>query len=826
MLIVVQLLGRQVEASPAPDRIHLATTAANYRVALEELARNYERMHPHIDVQITIVTQGYETWIRTRFAGGGDLIPDIYNVNHTIGFEEQGKFVWLDDYLEQTSPYTGKPWRDGLDMPLVERYKWSGRTFSIPLDYIEIGIFYNKAIFERTGVEIPKDWAEFMTTCAKLQEAGYIPVSVPGDFNSFWSETVGWLCRILGDAYLRDLMPLVAAQPGDWNYDPERNAGFHYTPHDLYSDLYVVISSERLLNAVRTGAIDFQGAKFRAYHERLLEFSKYWQPGFMGTSFDSAMQLFYRQRSAMCILHTAHVTGIMRDFKRLDPDKRFEFGIFWFPPITNDPLVCGPFRACGGAGSQLGIVQKNNPRHTANVVDFLMYLTSPEAGRVLIERTLAEDQPLIGPLLIKGVELPEELRDKFDVFGGHGYERLNFRGLNDEQESIAEWVAISQEFMGGRLPIDDFLSEYEQVMLRAIPRLQKRFGYDMDPTTRDTPEEAQYESLAREATWTWNPFVNGTLAVALLATGFLAIGMFGLARTRPSRRWQAMTAYTLLAPSFLLLGTFAYFPALSGLYHAFTEWEPGQIARFNGLENFRTLLDDRFFRHGLGNMLILTCAGLVKATVVPFIAAEMILALRNPRVRYLFRTAFLIPMVVPAMVGILIWQFIYDPTAGLLNQILGVLGLEGLASNWLGEPHLALPAIIFMGFPWIGAFGLLIYMAGLMAILPSIYDAYRLESESTWRRLVSVDMPLVRGQTRLLVVLAFIGSLQDFQTILLMTGGGPGLATTVPALRMYHAAFRFFHFGYGAAIGFVLFVVILIITVVNFRVMKPAEDPG
>ncbi len=225
-------------------------------------------------------------------------------------------------------------------------------------------------------------------------------------------------------------------------------------------------------------------------------------------------------------------------------------------------------------------------------------------------------------------------------------------------------------------------------------------------------------------------------------------------------------------------------------------------------------------------MLILTCAGLVKATIVPFIAAEMILALRNPKFRYFFRTAFLLPMVVPAMVGILIWQFIYDPTAGLLNQILGVLGLEGLASNWLGEPHLALPAIIFMGFPWIGAFGLLIYMAGLMAISPSIYDAYRLESESTWRRLVSVDMPLVRGQTRLLVVLAFIGSLQDFQTILLMTGGGPGLATTVPALRMYHAAFRFFHFGYGAAIGFVLFVVILLITVVNFRVMKPAEDPG
>jgi len=181
-------------------------------------------------------------------------------------------------------------------------------------------------------------------------------------------------------------------------------------------------------------------------------------------------------------------------------------------------------------------------------------------------------------------------------------------------------------------------------------------------------------------------------------------------------------------------------------------------------------------------------------------------------------------MVVPGMVGILIWRFIYDPSMGMLNESLEAMGLGAWASSWLGEPSLALPAILFMGFPWIGAFGLLVYMAGLINIPQSVHEAYRLESQSVLRRVFAIDIPLVRGQTRLLVILAFIGSLQDFQGILIMTGGGPGLATTVPALRMYYEAFRFSNFGYGSAIGFALFAVILAITLLNMRVLKSGEE--
>ena len=276
-------------------------------------------------------------------------------------------------------------------------------------------------------------------------------------------------------------------------------------------------------------------------------------------------------------------------------------------------------------------------------------------------------------------------------------------------------------------------------------------------------------------------------------------------------------------PTVFLLAAFNYFPALSGLYHAFTEWESGRDPVFNGLDNFRQLLADDMLYVGFGNMLILLFAALIKATIVPFLAAELILYLVGDRIRYVFRTAFLLPMVVPALVGVLIWRLIYNPDMGLLNQALDMLSLSAFAANWLGDPELALGAIIGMGFPWIGAFGLLIYLAGLMGISPDIYNAYTIESTSTLRRIWHLDVPLVRGQTRLLVILTFISSVQDFQTVLIMTRGGPGMATYVPALRMYNQAFVYGHFGYGAAIGLMLFLLVLTMTVINMKVLRGEE---
>jgi len=801
----------------AKDTIRFATVNACYRVALEELAAQYEELHPGVEVDLTVVAEEFATWIRTRVAAGGELVPDIYNANYTGGYGELGRWVDLKPYFAEESPYTGEQWGNSLDSQLLARYASDGKNYQLPVDYVDIAVFYNKEIFDELGLAVPASWQEWLACCETIKQGGYTPIAIGGDAMSFWAGDMGWLVRLIGDAYLRDQVPKIMSRPGDWDYKPERNADWNYDPSDPANDMMVTLNGERRLNAILDGTFDFSTERFQRVYVRLAELSPYFQAGFMGIDTSSAQQLFYMGRAAMTIMASDAVTGLIQTFEEMDEADRFAFGNFWFPPITDDPLVCGPFRGLGGGGMVLAAMQQGGEEHEKRVIDFLRFITTPEAGRILVERTLESGQSITGPMLIKGVELPPELADKYEVFTGHGFEKLNFRGLNDEQESVNDWVIIAQELLGGRMSPETFGQEYNALMTRAAHRIIRERGHDLDPTTKDPIPNVD---AVRNR---WNPFENGSLMVGIIVLCFIGFASWHIGRATGQRRRRTIVAYTLLFPTFFLLGTFSYFPALSGLYHAFTEWESGRAAVFNGLDNFRLLLQDRVFFTGIGNMLILLAAGLFKAIVVPFVAAELILFLMSKRLQWLFRTLFLLPMVVPGMVTVLIWRFVYNPNTGLLNQALSAVGLEGLTRNWLGDPSTALGSIIGMGFPWIGAFGLLIYMAGLIQIPASVQEAFSLESRNVLRRIWHVDIPLVRGQIRMLAILTFIGSVQDFQTILILTRGGPGSSTYVPALRMYYQAFNYSHFGYGAAIGLILFCLILTITIINMKVLKPVE---
>ena len=219
-------------------------------------------------------------------------------------------------------------------------------------------------------------------------------------------------------------------------------------------------------------------------------------------------------------------------------------------------------------------------------------------------------------------------------------------------------------------------------------------------------------------------------------------------------------SYLLLLPTFTLVILFFYYPALSGIYHAFTKWQAVGDSRWVGLENFIFMATDPFIRHSLYNQLLLTLADMVKALVPPFIVAEMIYSLRSERERYWLRTLCVIPMVAPGMVIILMWYFIYDPNVGLLNQTLVGMGLEDLKRAWLGDPNFALGAIVGIGFPWIGALAFLILYAGLNNIPGDIVDAARIDGASKFARIRQIDIPMLVPQIRLVVLLTLIASIQ------------------------------------------------------------------
>ena len=289
--------------------------------------------------------------------------------------------------------------------------------------------------------------------------------------------------------------------------------------------------------------------------------------------------------------------------------------------------------------------------------------------------------------------------------------------------------------------------------------------------------------------------------------------------------WKARISYFFLIPTLVMLLVFNYYPAFSGIYHAFTVWSPGIETKWVGLKQFRELGGNHYFWTGVGNLLILIGTGFLKL-LIPLAVAEMVFLIKSSKIRYAFRTLFVLQIIVPGVVGILLWVNVYDPNIGLANQVLRAVGLGSLARYWLGDSHTAIWSIVFMGFPWVSAFALLIFYGGLISIPSEIIDASQLDGASTLRRIFNVDLPLLMGQFRLLLILTFIAMVQEFAAVFLTTGGGPGSATYVPSLELYYQAVRFNNFGNASAIGAVLFIVILAGTVLNLRYVKSSVEYG
>lgn len=291
-----------------------------------------------------------------------------------------------------------------------------------------------------------------------------------------------------------------------------------------------------------------------------------------------------------------------------------------------------------------------------------------------------------------------------------------------------------------------------------------------------------------------------------------------------ARAWRSRYSYVLLIPTFGLLLIFHYYPAASGLYHSLTKWDPAIGSEFIGLANFQAMLKDRYLAIGIGNVLVILIVGIFKTIVFPLFMAEVIFHIRSIMTQYWARTAFVIPTIVPGVATILVWRFIYDPNLGILNIFLKSVGLESVTRSWLGEPSTALGSILAIGFPFISALPLLVLYAGLIGIPGELLESATMDGANALRRIFSIHLPLLAGQIRLLLILVFVGNIQDFTGILILTGGGPLDSTYVPGLEMYYHATRFNNLGYAAAIGVALFVVIMAFTVIMNRFLRPSAE--
>jgi raffinose/stachyose/melibiose transport system permease protein len=273
-----------------------------------------------------------------------------------------------------------------------------------------------------------------------------------------------------------------------------------------------------------------------------------------------------------------------------------------------------------------------------------------------------------------------------------------------------------------------------------------------------------------------------------------------------------------MLPSLILLLTFFYYPAISGFFYSFSHWS-AMGSRWIGLGNYRRLVNDTRMIASIGNLAQIVTFNVIVVMTFPLMAAVLMFHLRSARAQYIFRVIYVFPMIVPGVVVLVIWRWIYSMDGGI-NILLRLVGLGSIARAWLGDRNLVLYAIMFVGFPWMGGLNFLIYLSGLQSIPDELFDAATVDGVRPITRLFRIELPLIRDQIRLLVLLTIIYFLQRFEMQLILTDGGPGWSSMVPGLRMYHTVSRDYNLGYGSAIGTLLFLLVFSVTMVQLRLTR------
>jgi ABC-type sugar transport system permease subunit len=287
----------------------------------------------------------------------------------------------------------------------------------------------------------------------------------------------------------------------------------------------------------------------------------------------------------------------------------------------------------------------------------------------------------------------------------------------------------------------------------------------------------------------------------------------------PGRWRQRVTPYVFLAPNLLVFTTFLFIPIGAAIFVSFQQRGILDDGRWVGLQNYVDMAQDPLFWQSLGHTIEFT-AGTVPTSMALGLALAVML---NRRLfgRAVLRSLYFVPVVIAGVIVALIWSWIFDTTAGVLDGLLGKLHLPPVP--WTSSQTWAMPSLV-IATVWVRlGFCMVVYLAGLQSIPASLHEAATVDGAGGWSRFWHVTWPLLGPTTFLLLTINVIFSFQVFDLIYVMTGGGPGFTTTVFVEYIYRAAFMQFQMGYASALGVVLFLLILGFTALQWRLSRQGE---
>jgi multiple sugar transport system permease protein len=290
----------------------------------------------------------------------------------------------------------------------------------------------------------------------------------------------------------------------------------------------------------------------------------------------------------------------------------------------------------------------------------------------------------------------------------------------------------------------------------------------------------------------------------------------GPPKRNQARLRKAGVVVLFLAPSFVPLAMFTLAPMVGSLWVAMHNWNLISPMQWVGADNFRDLATDSNTWRAFGNTLYYI-AGYLPLVFAGGLAAALALntALRG---RNIFRAAFFLPVVTSWVVVALVWKWLLNPSNGVVNHVLGLGGIDG--PGWWTDPMWAMPSVILASAWKDVGFVMVILLAGLQAIPAEYYDAARVDGASAWQRFRHVTLPLLSPSSFFVVVISLINGFQVFDQVFVMTGGGPAGSTEVVVQQIYDLTFRYGRAGDASALSWLLFAVILVVTVIQVRIQR------
>jgi len=747
---------------------------------LRKLCAQFEAENPGIKVKLENFTDYNLYHQKMLVLYAGNSAPDVamMDMGHFQALAKRGALLPLNELYEKTPGFHITDWYK----PIVDAHTYKGSLYVLPRDIAPEGIvYYNKRLFDEAKIPYPDgSWTwdfnerpelkdkDFLWVCHQLTKKNGRGDVKQWGFASGWPEELAKTFAFSSGGRLADNYE----SPTKIEWDSEEMIRSYQLASDLMNKL------NYMPNDAQT----------------------------KGTLMSTTQQLFVQQKIAMYQNGIWDVPNMRRDMKPGTKDF-FEWDITLFPAYKDGT------RGAPTGGSGYSIFSSTKHPHEAWLLT--KFMAGPVGMTAMAKAGIA--QPAIRSLaLTPGVWLvgpttpPEQRYPPSRDVTDKAVPFVKFEPTSDL------WPNVVDRMQSGLDLLWNGQSNARDVLKSSAVLGRGRLD-----------DSLKVENLA---TFNWT---YGIGFGALLVAAIVFCVYWPERKTTYSKRDKAesRSAYKFLSPWIIGLVVFTLGPIILSFVMSFTDWDMIRDAKFRAGGNYLEAVHEALFWKSLAVTTIYT----VVSVPVGIVTSLLLALLLNQKVRgvALFRTMYYIPSLSSVVAASLIWRQIFNPQTGLLNRVIygpdghsaigGVLsnwaGTPGKPVDWLGTPSMALPALIVMSFWGVGA-GTVILLAGLQNVPQQELEAATLDGAGVWRRFWAVTLPRLTPTLFFVLVTGMIGTFQVFTQAFVMTDGGPNDMTRFFVFRIFEVAFRNMRMGYAAALSWVLFFLILVVTLIQFSAQK------